>query len=298
MVPSANPSFLSHLDPGQVLLMDGAMGTQLQAAGLDMGECGPLWNLMRPARVSRVHQDYLAAGARVLLTNTFQSNPVALARFGLEHHLDDINARAVELARHAPGGPRFVLGDIGPILSPGRHEEFADRQQLRRVIESVDGVDGLLLETCSTPAALAAVEFALHRIPLASEVPILLSLTYYVLAGEPITYSGHRPETFARHAARHGVAALGVNCGRDIDLATMAAILRRYRCETDLPLFARPNAGTPRPDGSYPLGPAEMAAGVHELVEAGALMVGGCCGTTPAHIAALAQRQAGDQPNA
>jgi 5-methyltetrahydrofolate--homocysteine methyltransferase len=283
----APTSLLSALGSGGVLLMDGAMGTRLQAAGLGVQECGVLWNLTRPTQVVRVHQEYLAAGARVLLTNTFQANPVALARFGLEDRLEEINARAVELARRAPGGPRLVLGDIGPIMTPGRGEEFADRDALRRVIESLDGVDGLLLETCSTPAALAAVEYALHRVGLASEVPILLSLTYRVVAGEPLTFSGHRPETFARHAARHGVAALGANCGRDIDLATMAGILRRYRGETDLPLFARPNAGTPHADGSYPLAAADLAAGLHGLVEAGAAMVGGCCGTTPEHIAAL-----------
>jgi 5-methyltetrahydrofolate--homocysteine methyltransferase len=280
----ANRSLLAALSSGRVLLMDGAMGTRLQAAGLGTGECGPRWNLTRRAEVARVHEEYLAAGAQVLLTNTFQSNPIALARHGLDDRLEEINARAVQLARRAPGGPRFVLGDVGPILALGRYEEFSDREALQRVIESLDGVDGLLFETCSTPAALAAVEFALHRVGLAGEVPILLSLTYHVVAGEPVTFSGHRPETFARHAARHGVAALGVNCGKDIDLATTAAILRRYRAETDLPLFARPNAGTPRPDGSYPLTPAEFAAGLPGLIEAGACMVGGCCGTTPEHI--------------
>jgi 5-methyltetrahydrofolate--homocysteine methyltransferase len=281
-------SFLSALSAGSVLPMDGAMGTRLQAAGLGPAECGPWWNVARPAEVRRIHQEYLAAGARVLLTNTFQSNPIALARHGLDDRLEEINARAVELARRAPGGARFVLGDVGPILSPGRYEEFADRAALARMIESLDGVDGLLLETCSTPAALAAVEFALHRVGLAGEVPLLLSLSYRVEAGEPVTASGHRPEMFARHAARHGVAALGVNCGRDIDLPTIAAVLRRYRQETDLPLFARPNAGTPRPDGSYPLTPEALATGLPALIEAGAVMVGGCCGTTPAHVAACA----------
>jgi 5-methyltetrahydrofolate--homocysteine methyltransferase len=290
MAASVNRSFLSALSSRAVLLMDGAMGTRLQAAGLAADECAPLWNLTRPAQVLGVHQQYLAAGARVLLTNTFQSNPVALARYGLEDRLEEINARAVHLARRAPGGPRFVLGDVGPILTPGRYEEFADRRALQRVIESLDGIDGLLLETCSTPRALAEVEFALHRVGLAGEVPILLSLTYHVVAGEPVTLSGHRPETFARHAIRHGVAALGVNCGKDIDLPTTAAILRRYRDETDLPLFARPNAGTPRPDGSYPVSPGEMAAGVPALIEAGAIMVGGCCGTTAEHIAAIGTR--------
>src|SRR5262249_5825973 len=123
------------------------------------------------------------------------------------------------------------------------------------------------------------------------DVPVLLSLAYLRRAdGALVTYSGHAPETFARHASRHGVAALGVNCGRDVGLEEAAEVVRRYRRATDLPLFARPNAGTPSLAGGeavYPRTPALMAGGLPELLEAGAAMVGGCCGTTPAHIAAF-----------
>src|SRR5438132_796059 len=124
-------SRFAFLTPGSVLLMDGAMGTELRrrAAG---AAPGPLWNLARPTLVQAVHRDYLAAGARVLLTNTFQSNPITLAAEGLEDSLDGINQAAVAHARSAPGVPRFVLGDVGPILSPGRYEEFADRAALAR----------------------------------------------------------------------------------------------------------------------------------------------------------------------
>ncbi len=277
----------SLLTAGPVWLMDGAMFTELRCRAAGAAP-GPLWNLARPTLIQSVHRDYLAAGARVLLTNTFRSNPITLAAAGLEDRLDAINQAAVAHARTAPGGRRFVLGDVGPLLSPGRYEEFADRAALARTLGTLDGVDGLLFETCSTPAALSAVEFALHRVSLAAEVPLLLSLTYHREDGELVTFSGHPPETFARHAARHGVAALGVNCGKDVDLADVAEILRRYRDETDLPLFARPNAGTPLPDGSYARTPATMASGVQVLVAAGASLVGGCCGTTPEHIAAFA----------
>jgi methionine synthase I (cobalamin-dependent) len=276
------------LTSGPVQLMDGAMYTELRRR-VPGAAPGPLWNLALPVLVRAVHRDYLAAGARVLLTNTFGCNPIALAAAGLEDRLDAINQAAVAHARSAPGGPRFVLGDVGPLLSPGRYEEFADRAALARTLSTLDGVDGLLFETCSTPAALAAVEFALHRISLAAEVPLLLSLTYHRKDGQLVTFSGHPPETFARHASRHGVAALGVNCGKDVDLADVAEVLRRYRNETDLPLFARPNAGTPLADGSYPRTAATMAAGVQALVAAGASLVGGCCGTTPEHIAAFAR---------
>src|SRR5205823_3894147 len=118
-------------------------------------------------------------------------------------------------------------------------------------------------------------------------LPLLLSLTYLRKNGELMTFSGHRPETFARHAERHSVAALGVNCGKEIDLPDVVEIVRRYRQETDLPLFVRPNAGTPSADGTYPRSPEAMAAWLPALVAAGATMVGGCCGTTPAHVAAF-----------
>lgn len=258
-------------------VMDGATGTQLQAHAA--GECGPAWCLSRPRAVLRLHAEYLAAGAEVLLANTFLSDPIALARFGLGDRLDEINAAAIRLAREAPGRRRFVLGDVGPILSPGGYREFADRDALARTAASLADADGLLFETCSTPAALAAVEFVSHRVGQAAGLPLLLSLTYRRVGGELLTYSGHRPETYARHAARHGVAALGVNCGKDVGLDDVVEVVRRYRQETDLPLFARPNAGTPE----------EFAAWLPRVRAAGASMAGGCCSTTPAHVAALAR---------
>jgi 5-methyltetrahydrofolate--homocysteine methyltransferase len=118
-------------------------------------------------------------------------------------------------------------------------------------------------------------------------LPVLLSLTYGPELG---TQSGHPPEWFAERAGVWGVAALGVNCGREIDMAAMIAVVRRYRGATNLPLFARPNAGTPaRQNGRwiYPHSPEVMAVRLPELLDAGAMLVGGCCGTTPEHIAAF-----------
>jgi 5-methyltetrahydrofolate--homocysteine methyltransferase len=144
-----------------------------------------------------------------------------------------------------------------------------------------------LLETCSTPR----VRYALARLKRWHGCPLLLSLTYRRDdAGRLVTLSSHPPEWFARRAAQWGLAALGVNCGRDIGLDEIIEIVRRYRNETDLPLFARPNAGTPRREGNrwvYPLTPRAFAERLPQLLEAGVAMVGGCCGTTPEHIAAL-----------
>ena len=282
--------FLQALHAGRVLLMDGAMGTQLQRAGLRPDECGVLWNLTHPDRVRAIHDHYVAAGAEVLLTNTFQSNPLQLTRVGKSDRLEEINRHALWLARKAAGRSRFVLVDIGPILDAAGKTEFADYGALARVLTSFDGADGFLFETCSSPRALRAVQYAFHRVTEV-ETPLLLSLSYRrTPSGELVTHSGHAPETYARHAESHGIAALGVNCGRDIGMEEIIEIIQRYRRETDLPLFARPNAGTPTKQGEqwvYPQTPAMMAARLPELLEAGVSMVGGCCGTTPQHIAAF-----------
>jgi 5-methyltetrahydrofolate--homocysteine methyltransferase len=278
------------LHSGDVLLLDGAMGTQLQERGLQPGECAALWNVTRPADVRAIHKAYRQAGARGLLTNTFLSNPTDLARHGLADRLDEINGAALELARSIAGRDGFVLADIGPILGPGQ-TEFADRRVLARTVASLAGADGFLFETCSSPDALAAVEFVQHRCPQIESAPLMLSLTYLRDAsGRLVTHSGHGPETYARHAARHGVAALGVNCGREIDLDAILEVIRRYRQETDLPLLVRPNAGTPENVGGrwrYPRTVEQMAARVPELLAAGVRLVGGCCGTTPEYIAAF-----------
>jgi 5-methyltetrahydrofolate--homocysteine methyltransferase len=219
-----------------------------------------------------------------LLTHTFQANPLALARHYQESNLVAICRSAVELAREAAGPGRFVIADIGPIVdATGR--EFPDRAGLRRVVRCFDGVDAVLLETTSSPRLRYAIQWVHGGLPL------LLSLTYQAKGRMGLcTQSGHAPEWFAERAENWGVAALGVNCGRDIAMAEITEIVRRYRGATDLPLFARPNAGTPtRQDGRwvYPRSPEAMAGRLPEVLAAGAVLVGGCCGTTPEHIAAF-----------
>jgi len=147
--------------------------------------------------------------------------------------------------------------------------------------------DAILLEACSSPR----VRYALARLRSQSNLPLLLSLTYLRdERGRLVTSSGHSPEWFAERARGFGADALGVNCGRDIGMGEVIEIVRRYRAVTDLPLFARPNAGTPIKKGKrwvYPHSSEAMATRLPELLEAGVSMVGGCCGTTPEHIAAF-----------
>lgn len=270
------------LASGRVLLMDGAMATELHRAGLATGGCPELWNLTAPEQVRSVHRRYVAAGAQCLTTNTFQANPDALARHGLQDQQAEILRAAVALARDASDGRQFLLGSIGPMRLQG--------EELECVARALAGVDALLLETWSDPEILGTV----GRLVDISGLPILMSFTFSGSPGsdpQPALHpSGVGPEQVARRAHQSGVAALGVNCGRDVGMDEVIAIVRAYRRGTDLPLFARPNAGTPaQADGQwvYPRRPADMADRLNDLLAAGVSMVGGCCGTAPAHIAAF-----------
>ncbi len=267
------------------MLMDGAMGTELQRAGLAAGESAELWNLTYGERVQAIHQAYVEAGSECLLTNTFQANRQVLEKKGWPADLETVSRKALELARAAAGPERFVLGDIGPIEDKWR------MPPLQQVVRSLRAADAILLETFSDLDGLWAVKYVCRPCIEDEQVPVLLSLTYRRAPdGVLTTEAGQPPEVFARLASSYGVAALGVNCGRHIGLDETIEIIRRYRRLTDLPLFARPNAGTPNLiDGKwfYPLTPLEMAVRLPELIEAGANLIGGCCGTTPAHIVAF-----------
>jgi 5-methyltetrahydrofolate--homocysteine methyltransferase len=270
--------FEAALRSGKVLLMDGAMGTQLQRAGLPPGQCPELWNLTHPERVLAIHRSYLEAGAEVLLTNTFQANPVALARHGQVGKLAEIWRAGIALARSAGAGTPFVLASAGP-------PPPAD--WLGPLAPIFASADGLLLETFSELEILDDVARLRRVFP---HQVLFLSLTYRHGPAGLQTFSGHPPETFAARARQAGVTTLGVNCGREIDMEDIAEVIRRYRRATDLPLFARPNAGTPaRSDEAweYPHTPEKMAARLPALLQAGITLVGGCCGTTPDHLAAF-----------
>jgi methionine synthase I (cobalamin-dependent) len=281
---------LSALHSGRVLLMDGAMGTELQRAGIPEGECYEHWNLTQPEKVRAIHQAYLDAGAEVLLTNTFQANPTALERHGLLERLDAINRAGLDLARSAAGPDRFVLASIGPLSNLHARTRPRSADWYPRYLPPLLTADAVLLETFSGQEELDSARLLVQLAPKPRDVPVFFSLAYLREGRRGLcTRDGLRPEEHAHWAAQHGAAALGVNCGRDIGMDDIIEIIQRYRRETDLPLFARPNAGTPVRAGdrwAYPHTPEQMAR-LPELLEAGVRMIGGCCGTTPEHIAAF-----------
>jgi methionine synthase I (cobalamin-dependent) len=288
---------LEVLRSGRVLLMDGAMGTELQRVGLKPEENSAAWNFLHPERVRAVHEAYVAAGAEVLLSNTFLINADSL-RVALQAAGHPWDARtAWRRALGCMPATVYHLAAVGPVSGYSAHRDFDDLSFFR-LPEGLDCAepedprfvpDAFLIETVST----RRVYLALDRLPRPHQRPVLLSLTFLRNEqGRLVTSSGYSPEWFARRARGYGADALGVNCGRDLGMDGIVEIVRRYRQETDLPLFARPNAGTPVRQEErwvYPHTPQNMAERLPELLEAGVSMVGGCCGTTPAHIAAFRQ---------
>jgi 5-methyltetrahydrofolate--homocysteine methyltransferase len=278
--------FLDALRSGRVLLMDGAMGTELQRAGLKPGECGELWNLTHPEKVRAIHQAYVDAGAEVLLTNTFQANPAALQRHNLENQMGLIWQAAVALAREAAGPDRWVLADVGPF--PAENQD--DFERLAAALAAT-GADGILVETCSDPSFPVGLLKAHSRLELHAP-PMLVSLTYLRnRKGRVENIDGLSPSDLAANVEKYtGIASIGANCGRDIGMAQIIEVVEAYHGTTHLRVFVRPNAGTPKQVEDrwvYPHSPQYMASWLPELLKAGVSMIGGCCGTTPAHIAAF-----------
>jgi 5-methyltetrahydrofolate--homocysteine methyltransferase len=280
----------------RVLLADGAMGTQLQLAGLESGGCGEAWNVDHPERVAAIQRRYVEAGSDCLITNTFGGSRIMLARHGEAARTAAINAAGVAVARAAFGERAgFVLGDIGPfggLMEPfgeiARAEvEAAFREQAKALVEA--GADAIIVET---QTALEELEIAVAAAKEAGAPAVIGSIAFDKMLDQDDvrTMMGVSPEAAAEFMAERGVDVLALNCGTGIDMTMAAAIVRRYRSVSGLPIMAQPNAGQPVLENFkviYRETPEEMVRGLPELLDAGAAIVGGCCGSTPEHIRAF-----------
>ena len=277
-----------------VLLGDGAMGTQLQALGLRPGESSALWNLTEPGKVLQVQRSYVKAGAELLISNSFTGSRISLAAAGLADRVGEINRAAVAIARKAFGGsPGFVLGDLGPfggMMEPygsvTREEVFSSYLEQAEFLLSA-GVDALIIET---QTSLEEMGTALDAVKKAGAPCVIASMSFdSVKNGTDFrTMMGVSPEEAVQLMVEKGADVIGTNCGTGIDIGNAARIARRYRKACGLPIMAQPNAGQPEREGSsiiYRETPEQMASGVLSLIEAGASIIGSCCGTTPAHTA-------------
>lgn len=282
---------LQSLLPGPVIT-DGAWGTQLQAQGLAAGECPDHWNLTQPARVEAVARAYVDAGSQVILTNTFGANRLRLAAHGLGERAAEINRAGAQISRRAAGRRARVFASIGPtgkMLALGETNEAELREVFAEQAGALaaEGVDALLLETFSDldeiRPALAAAR--------ATGLPVVASLVFDSGPARDRTMMGTTPEQAVAALVEAGADVLGANCGRGIE--GYIPICRRLRAATERPLWIKPNAGLPEVvDGRavYRTSPEQFAARVPDLIAAGATFVGGCCGSTPAFIAAVRRR--------
>ena len=276
-----------------VLLADGAMGTQLQRAGLEPGGCGEAWNLEAPDQVEAIQRGYAEAGSDCLITNTFGGSRIMLERHGAGDRVAEINQRGAEIARRAFGEKAgWVLGGIGPfggLLEP--YGEVAPERAAAAFAEQAEalvagGVDAIIIET---QTALEELLLAVDAARAAGAACVIGSMAFDRLRdGSGVrTMMGVAPEQAAEVMAQRGVDVVGLNCGTGIDMATAADTVRRYRAACDLPVMVQPNAGQPELVDMrvvYRQPPLEMAAGLEEVLAAGARIVGGCCGSTPEHI--------------
>jgi len=287
--------------PG-VIVADGAMGTMLQQAGLKPGDPPMLWNVDQPARVRAVQRAYLEAGARILLTNTFNGTRFRLAAHKLEERADELNRAGAQILRAeiedyikkaAPGAPLpVVAGDIGPtgeIMAPLGRLLFNDAvdafaRQVKALMEG--GADVVWIETMADLEEVrAAVEGTRSVSP---DIPIIVTMTFDTHGR---TMMGVKPEAAAARLSEWGAAAMGGNCGNGPD--EMLATIGKMRAATPGALLvAKSNAGMPEfVDGAtvYRATAETMAQSAVQLRDAGARIIGGCCGTTPDHIAAMAR---------
>jgi 5-methyltetrahydrofolate--homocysteine methyltransferase len=284
--------FTEFLDGDKILVADGATGTQLQKAGLKPGASPERWNLENPDAIRALHRGYIEAGANVVLTNTFGGTRFRLARHGLEGQVREINTAAAKLAREAAGDSVFVFGDIGPsgeLLKPlGKltYEEavagFAE--QAEGLLAG--GVDAILVETMSDiNEAKAAVEGVRQ---VNADIPLLVTFSFDTHGR---TMMGSKPEKVAREIWALGVTAMGANCGRTLT-ETLTAIEQMRAAVPEAVLMAKPNAGLPHASGGdmvYDVTPDIMAEYAHKFAEQKVKIFGGCCGSAPEHIHAIAE---------
>jgi 5-methyltetrahydrofolate--homocysteine methyltransferase len=283
-------TFLEKLARPGVFTADGATGTQLQRAGLPAGAAPERWNLENPDAILRLHRSYLDAGAEIILTNTFGGSRVRLERDGLGEKTVQINKAAAALARQCVGAGQFVFGDMGPtglLLEPLGPLSYADA--VRAFAEqagalAAGGVDAILIETMSD---LNEAKAALEGARQATDLPVLVTMSFDTRGR---TMMGVRPSTAVKELWALGAAAVGANCGRSLS-ETLTAIQEMHQAEPQAVLMAKPNAGLPQIEDEqlvYDVSPEVMAEWSRMFVEQGVKIFGGCCGSTPAHIRAVA----------
>ncbi len=288
-----------------VFLLDGAMGTQLIARGIEAGRCNDYLNIELPDTIFEIHQSYFQAGSDAVLTNTFGANKFALARHGFGDKVKEINKAAAKIARRAAGQQKYVLGDIGPsgdFLKPlGNLEPEELRKAFSEQAQALlaGGVDGFIIETMT---ALDEITIAIEAVKsVCGDLPVFASMAFDKAGGDFRTMMGVDVESAVAKMVSLGVDAVGFNCGtllldEYVELAEKYVSTIKALEKTRVTIFAEPNAGKPQLVDNravYKVSPEDFATAVEKIHSAGVNIIGGCCGTGPEHITAVSRKLQG-----
>lgn len=283
---------LKRIKAGEVLVADGAIGTMLIGKGFNSGECLESINLSQPEIIEDIARRYLKAGAEIIQTNTFGASPLKLSLYSLDDRIDEINRSAVRAVKQAVGDDACISGSCGPsgrILRPFGDADPDDvfrsfKMQMAALVKG--GVDLVCIETMTDiNEAILAVKAARS---VSQSIPVMATMTFDSTPRGFHTIMGVSTETAAIELEKAGADIIGSNCGNGIE--KMIEIARDFKKYTSLPLIIQSNAGLPEMKGDrliYRETPEFMAEKARELVSAGVSIIGGCCGTTPEHIAAI-----------
>jgi methionine synthase / methylenetetrahydrofolate reductase(NADPH) len=286
---SERPDVREIANPERIMVADGAMGTMLYSRGVFINQCYDELNVRSPELVLDVHRAYVKAGAELLETNSFGANRLKLAQYGLENHVAEFNKRAAEIAREAAGANVLVAGAVGPLgvriepFGATSREEARDhfREQMHALLEG--GADCFLLETFGDLGEIEQALAAARELSLTT--PVIAQMT---IGQDGLTPFGATPEDIARTLDEWGADVIGLNCS--VGPQAILEAIERMAAVTKRKLSAQPNAGMPRDVSGrtmYMASPEYMASYARHFIQAGAKLIGGCCGTTPEHIKAL-----------
>jgi homocysteine S-methyltransferase len=292
-------SFRELLSTDRILVVDGAMGTMLYAKGVYINRCYDELNLSAPDLVREIHTEYIRAGADIIETNTFGATAHKLQQYGLEGNLHEINALAARIAREAARDRAYVAGAIGPLdlriepYGPTSFAEARDMFKAQAIALAEGGVDLFCLETFSDVSEIRQAIAAVREV---CDLPIITQMTIQI---DGNTMFGTTPELFTERLDEWGADVIGLNCG--VGPAIILSALEKMREVTKKKLSAQPNAGLPRDVQGrqfYMCSPEYMSKFAKRFIQAGAKFIGGCCGTTPAHIKLISDSVRAASPRA
>jgi 5-methyltetrahydrofolate--homocysteine methyltransferase len=285
-------SIISSLNQSKILVSDGAWGTFLHERGLEPGECPELWNITHRNDVFAIAKSYVDAGADMILTNSFGGSPIKLDHYGLKDKAVELNEAAAEISREAAGDNHLVLGSVGPsgamlMMGDVSEEELYEGFFIQAEALKKGGVDAICIETMS---AIDEAAVAVKAAKEATGLEIICTFTYERKMGEHYrTMMGVSPPEMVDAIKKAGADIIGANCGNGFE--QMIDIVKDLRtADKIIPILVHANAGLPQYENGktvFPETPDIMAMRVNELIACGANIIGGCCGTTPAHISAL-----------